>query len=149
MPGKIVRHKFSMPDTGAKTQCTFGLKLFVFGEHQICPLILQQHFFELIHVIAAIFEVNPAVVGFIVESEITEWNQQSPVDGIRQKNFLHHIAVAQLENILLVGAVRRRGQPKQKSGPEILQHLPVTGRSRMVKFIDHDVIKMIRGQTFR
>ena len=71
-------------------------------------------------------------------------HQHPLIDRLFQRNLIRHIVIADLINIFAVHPFRRGSKPQQKLRLKIIDDPSVLIVYRMMEFIDHQIIKIIR-----
>mgnify|MGYP004627819421 CR=1 FL=1 len=105
-------------------------------------------FIQLFFVISAADNVYARVIGVIINAIIVKGHQHTFVDGVFQRNLIGNIVVADFVNIPPVKPLGCCRQPQQKLRFEIFYDPPVLVIDCMMKFIDHQIIKIVRRKIF-
>ena len=67
-------------------------------------------------------------------------------EGILETNFIGDLVVKELKDVEVVISFRCRRHPQEKGRLEVVQQGLVSGPTRVMNFVDQNVIKSIRGK---
>lgn len=87
-----------------------------------------------------------AVVNLVRDAEIVKWTQQTVLDALRQVSAINEIFAAECQEVTPVGALGCGGQPQQKPRLEVVDQLPIAPGRSVVKFINHNVVEILRAK---
>ena len=94
-------------------------------------------------IISAFYHMQLGIIRIIVDAIIVKGHQHSLIDRVRERQFIRHIIIADLVDIPAVHSFRRRRQTEQKLRLKIIHDLTIRIVDRMMKFVNHNVVKII------
>ena len=84
------------------------------------------------------------VVDVVGNAVVVEGAQQSAADPLRHVAAVDEIVAAEREQITAVRALRSGGKAEQELRLEVAEHPAIRPRGRVVEFVDHDVVELVR-----
>lgn len=90
-------------------------------------------------------EIDRVVIGY---PEVVKRGEQTPLDGIRQANFVGIATTEVLADITAVGPLGRGRQAEQDPRADMFQDGPIACRRRVVRLVQHDVIELLPVEPF-
>ena len=98
---------------------------------------------KLFGVEAAIAPGNlPVIDRIVIDPVVVERGKQAAFDAGEQVMGENEVVVAQGEDVGLIGAIRRRRQPEQEAGREVIEHAPIGRGGGMVELVNDHVVEV-------
>ena len=92
---------------------------------------------------------NLGVVGSVVQSVVCKGNQRAFADSIGDPDIAGDDVIEYRRHISTIGALWRRGESKQESGVETVEHAPPRRRLGMMDLVDDRIVERFRSEAFQ
>ena len=140
------RHEVRVPLRDAEAECALASFCSELFEGVLSPTLRGDSGRERLFVETCASPRDVRVVHVIWNAVVVKWREQALAHAFDQIATVDEILLAQRQQIASIGPLGCGGQPQQELWLEVGDQLPVGGGSRVVEFVDDDVVEGVWGE---